>query len=94
MAVKGFALVDEVRWEGSSTVAVHMLYVGLASTNPHDPEVYGLMLVEDISTGITQVSLDATLAEALKDKLTDDHGFSFGPTDTVRIFGSTLSGLL
>jgi hypothetical protein len=90
MAVKGIATVDGIEWEGSTTFSVHTIYVGVAATNPHDPEVLGQLLVTGMPIGNTQPQLEAALAQAVRDKLIDDHGFTFDVGDTVRVLGSAL----
>lgn len=94
MAVKGVGLVDEVKWEGASTIGFHMIYAVLVSTNPHDPEVYGGFDIEGVSPGISQASLDAALENALKAQLENEHGVEFGIFDTVRVMGASITGIV
>lgn len=92
--VKGFGLIDEIKWEGDSTLTFHLIYVGLGEENIHDPELYLGFDVEGVSPSISQATLDSALATALKNQLINEHGFSFGLFDTVRIMGAALSGLI
>ena len=91
MAVKGFAVIDGIQWEGASTLAFHVVYVGINSTNPHTPgEVFDLMWVTGVSSESTQAQIEVAVADAVETKLTNDHGITFGPLDTVRLVGGAL----
>lgn len=86
MAVKGIAIITDVNWEGEDTFNVQITYIGMTNAS----EVKGAFNLVELSPTISALTFESNVKSAVKDKLIADHGFSFGPLDSVRLIGATL----
>lgn len=89
MSVKGVCLVNSVRPGSSDSTKLRavIVYCGLDATSPVDQS---FIEIDNIDPGIVAVSLEAAIENAVKNKLINDHGYSFGIFDSVRLIGGLI----
>lgn len=87
MAVKAVCIVNAVAHSSTGGLFHAILsYAGIESGN----QVTSSLTLLDISPTISAATLEANLKQAVKDELTNNHGYSFGFLDTVRLIGALL----
>lgn len=87
MAVKAVCIVNAVAHSTNAGLFHAILsYAGIESGNA----LTGSLTLLDISPTITAATLEANLKQAVKDELVNNHGYSFGLLDTVRLIGALL----
>lgn len=79
--LRGIGQVSNLHYVNEDTASIEMNYIVLGETN-----IESAMTVE-VSGSDTAFENQGALIQALRNKLTADHGVTFGPGDTVRIFG-------
>lgn len=84
MAVKGVAHIDTISTSGTGEFQADLR---VAAT---DGSTQFTMSVANIPANIIQATLDSALKAAVKTKMINDYGFTFGLFDTVMLLGSTI----
>jgi hypothetical protein len=88
MSVKAVALVNNVDYDASNS-GKFVATVVFAGIEPGSL-VHGFIYVDNVDPAIAAVSLEQALKQAVKDELVNNHGYSFGLFDSVRLVGALL----
>lgn len=88
MTVKAVALVSSIRVDGTGpNFRMIVNYSGLDSS-PGVVDAYVELF--NVSPGVAAATLESAIKQAVKDELTNVHGYTFGLFDTVRLIGALL----
>lgn len=79
MAVKAIGLIQGVEWSSATQFKVSIRWVYFDSSGSQ-----GDLIVDGLTTGISQLTMEATIKDALRDYL------SITGLDTVRLIGATI----
>lgn len=89
MSVKGFGRISNIGVgpNDGTKLRVILSFVGLDATNPVSTQSIN---IDDMDPTITNITWEAALKQVIKTELINNHGYTFGLFDSVRLAGETL----
>ena len=84
MATRGIGIITNIGWEGDGSFRADVSYVGFSE----DTVDAGFAL--SVSKTVTELGMESDVKDAIKDKLINEHGFTWQLGDTVRLIGATV----
>lgn len=86
MAIKAVCTAYYVQYDpgNAGKFRANISIAGVVSGNEVDTSVF----LDNLDPGILAVNLEAGISNAVKAHLTNNHGYSFGLLDTVRLIGA------
>lgn len=81
MALRGMAHIGNLHWLGEDTADIDLNYIGFG------PDSVEAGMTVTVSQASLPAQIEAQVAQAVKDKLANEHGYTIAQGDTVRVFG-------
>lgn len=86
MAVKAACIAAGVQSEAGGKFKLIVYYAGLDTSNPVDSAI----VIPGLTGSITSLLLEQTIKDAVKDELVNNHSYTFGLLDSVRLLCALL----
>lgn len=86
MAVKAACIAAGVQSEAGGKFKLIVYYAGMDTGNPVD----NALVISGLTGSLTSLQLEQTVKDAVKDELINNHSYTFGLLDSVRLLGALI----